>query len=133
MGLFRKRSRPVPKVDTPLGVFAFDHNWWVAEHQTPTGPIRISVIGESFDPAVVPKVQHILSDLERWSDDALQHVRNNQPESLQGNGDVTLEAADITDICRGGFNLGYGYTEWPDGTLTVVFKDGKPVDIWEDD
>ena len=134
MNWFKRKPKEKPRVETAIGVFEFDKNWWSTESQTPLGTMTVSVAEKTFDPAIVPKLQELISALASWSEKALAHVRAKQPDSLTQYGKVTPYALDVTDLLRNNsFSIGYLFENWPDGELTVVFENGVPVDIWEDD
>ncbi len=134
MNWFKRQPKEKPKVKTPLGTFVFDDAWWTTETQTPLGPMTIAVVDETFEPEVVAKAQEIISSLASWSEQALAHVQTDRPETLTEYGKVTPHSLDVTDLLKdNSFNIGYLFEKWPDGELTVIFKDGIPVDIWEDD
>ena len=134
MNWFDRKPKEKLKVETALGTFVFDDAWWSTQVETPRGQMTIFILDKTFEPEVVAKAQTVISELPSWSEKALAYVKADRPNTLTGYGKITPHALDVTDLLKGDFfSIGYLFENWPDGELTVVFRDGTPVEIWEDD
>jgi len=60
----------------------------------------------------------------------MDYVKTHAAEVWDGEGSLTLEAIDITDILDDKVGLTFGVEGQPDYTVTVEFVDGEPHEVW---
>ncbi len=129
MRWFARRKRPVPTIKSPLGVFSFDGTSWLTEPAE--GELYFLSTKSELDPAAFERAQALVQDLEAHRQSALAYAQTHGANVwLPADGDLQLEAVDITDILQNEWGLTFGVAGQPDFTVTVEFRDGKPVDIW---
>lgn len=129
MRWFSRRERHVPTIKSPLGVFSFDGTDWLTEPVE--GTLVFLSTGSELDTEVFERAQALVQDIEAHRQAALDYAQSHGENVWRGaDDDLQLEAVDITDILQNEWGLTIGVTGQPDFTVTVEFRDGKPVEIW---
>ena len=129
MRWFARRERHVPTIKSPLGVFSFDGTGWLTEPDV--GKLVFLSTKSELDTDVFERAQALVQDIEAYRQAALDYAHTHGENVWRGTDrDLQLESVDITDILQDGWGLTFGVAGQPDLTVTVEFREGKPVDIW---
>jgi hypothetical protein len=124
-------QKPLPAVVTPYGVFTWVANLsaWSCEHSWKNQCLSLTYMGNPFNPVDLSRFEEALGHLDKLSELALaanqryiaEYGHRIDQMSLDG---ITLdpEAAD-EDL-----QLNFSFDDWPDGGLTVHFKEQRVVD-----
>jgi hypothetical protein len=132
---FGKSGSPAPSLLTELGRFEFSGNaggYWSSEVETTLGKLTLMVTGTCFDVDLVPKLGRILAEIAPYGASALKYVESVDAEMLNAQPESKLRAQLVSfdPALPSQFRLTFGYDEWPDYGVDVVFRDGVPIDCF---
>lgn len=91
--------------------------------------MALIVVNEQFSPGVVPDAARLIEDLPSFHKKALTYARAEDPGLLSEYGKVTPASLDVTNLEEDCFAIEYGFERWDDGSMTVVFREGEPVEL----
>jgi hypothetical protein len=132
MSWFHRRTLPTPTVKTAIRVFAFYGDSWITPPSD--GELTFSFANIELSTEAIAQAESLSRQIASYEQVALQYLRSDgEYASLVTNGKLKLEELDFTEILDKTFALTFGVEGEPDTTVTVEFRDGRPVEIWSAD
>jgi hypothetical protein len=135
--LFSKTKMPaIPTpVATELGEFIWDGGFaWECEVAYHGESVLCVYFGETFEAGAVPWFKDALENLPLLVSLALQRSREKIAVRHHGEDQMRLTRLNIEpDASHEDYHLDFAFASWPDGVLTVRFKDGEVIASYVDD
>jgi hypothetical protein len=119
----------MPTVKSKIGVFSFDGNGWLT---TPSNGALVFIFAKSeLSTDAIARAESLGGQLETYQRVALEYASAaDDYAALAKDGKLELEGIDFTEILEDQFGLTFGVKGKPDFTVSVEFRDGRPVEIW---
>lgn len=129
--MFWKRSKKIaPSIVTPYGIFAWDGEFsWACEDQIDNRGhgLSLTYIGSQFNPADLCRFEQALCNLDKLSRDALA-VNQKEIEFYGHRADqMTLSGITVDANADEDMYLDFDFENWPDGGLSVHFKNQQVI------
>ena len=126
---WKKRTHQDPK----LGTLTYSQGLWSGTVEGPDGgALSIELEGDRNqpDPRKLEMARRLAVSAGELGQRALEYLRGREDvrEFAEGNGELVFDAIDIGHE-EGSFDLSFGFTEWPDGCVTVRFTGGQPTEV----
>ncbi len=94
------------------------------------GSLAVLSSGNELDTRAIDRTQSLVQEIDSYRQRAVDYATTHGANVWGGQGDLVLEAIDITDILDNKFGLTFGVKGQPDFTVTVEFLDGNPHLVW---
>ena len=124
----------VKKTIEGVGEFVFiDGEIWLCENPVNETLQYIDVETEAqgfLAPADLQLIEHIGQNLETYIKKAMAKFTAENPESAAKNGSLEYDGITILVEEDDDFEIDLSFSDWDEGFLNVVFKDGEPVDYY---
>ena len=129
--MFRKKPKRTYQ-DYRLGVLSYSHGLWSGEVEDANGDLlsfRMDGNEDRPDPCKLEMAQKLVASATELRQRAWAYLREREDvREFADNGDFTLDTIDVGRE-EGSFDLSFGFSEWPDGYVTVRFTAGKPTSV----
>jgi hypothetical protein len=126
---WKKRTYQDPK----LGAFTYSHGLWSGIVEGPEGSvIAVCLDGDRNqpDPHQLEVAQRLVASAGELRQRALEYLRGREDvrEFAEGHGELLFDGIHPGRE-EGSFDLSFGFTQWPDGYVTVHFTRDQPTDV----
>jgi hypothetical protein len=107
----------------------FDGTGWATKPLE--GELVLLSTNNEFDTEAINRGASLLGELATYREVALNYVHTHgQSVWLEQDGNLELEAIDITELPENKFGMTFGVIGQPDFTITVEFENEHPIDVW---
>jgi len=132
---WKKKPAKSISIVTELGEFIWDgHFAWECDSNRNDESVQLMYVGARFEVGRLPRFEHALSNLRSIVSTALEASREKIAAYHHSKDQMSLISVTIDpEESDEDYQLDFGFANWPDGGLTVHFRDAAVIASHVDD